>query len=136
MNLRQAERRQNLGGFANLLISSGSAKSSRKKRPHTRRSLTHSLYFYTRLTEMNVPVLHTFKFQDSAGRCFWTLNSEYIINYFQYDCLKKGRRAMVLPVGSLTSSRIFSTSSGWRTQPTAVADTHVACTVKTDAHQV
>lgn len=43
---------------------------------------------------------------------------------------------MVLPVGSLTSSRIFSTSFGWSTQPTAVADSHVACTVKTEAHQV
>lgn len=85
---------------------------------------------------MNVPVLHTLGSRISAGRYFWTLNFEYIINYFQYDCLKKGRRAVVLPVGSLTSSRIFSTSFGWSTQPTAVADSHVACTVKTDAHQV
>lgn len=85
---------------------------------------------------MNVPVVHTLGSGISAGRHFWTLNFEYIINYFQDDCLKKGRRAMVLPAGSLTSSRIFSTSFGWRTQPTAVANTHVACTVKTEAHQV
>lgn len=85
---------------------------------------------------MNVSVVHTLGSGISAGRHFWTLNFEYITNYFQDDCLKKGRRAMVLPVGSLTSSRIFSTSFGWHTQPTAVADTHVACTVKTNAHQV